>query len=121
MGSRVIQFEIPASNPEVTMNFFESTFGWSFQQLGSEEYWLAKTGNDSEPGINGAIIKRRHPDQPITNAINVQNIDQRIQQIIDNGGMIVVQKTPVPEQGWFAYFKDPDNNIHGLWQKDKNA
>lgn len=87
----------------------------------SEEYWFAITGDDNEPGINGAIMKRKHPEQPVTNAISVENIDLTIQQINENGGIVVVEKTPIPEKGWLAFFKDPDDNIHGLWQDDKKA
>ena len=121
MSNRVTHFEIPSSNPEETMSFFKSTFGWNFQQMGSEEYWFAITGDDNESGINGAIMKRKHPEQPLTNAISVDNIDLTIHQIAKNGGTLVVEKTPVPEAGWLAFFKDPDGNIHGLWQDDKKA
>ena len=121
MGSRVTHFEIPSSNPEETMNFFKSTFDWNFQQLGKEDYWFAKTGGDDKPGINGAIMKRKHPNQPVTNAISVDNIDHTIDCITTNGGTLVVEKTAVPEAGWLAFFKDPDGNIHGLWQDDKEA
>lgn len=121
MSNRVTHFEIPCSNPEETMSFFKSTFDWNFQRLGSEEYWLAMTGNDDKPGINGAIMKRKHPEQPVTNSINVESIDNTIDLILKNGGTLVVEKTPVPEAGWFAFFKDPGDNIHGLWQDDKKA
>lgn len=121
MSNRITHFEIPCSNPEETMDFFKSTFEWSFQQLGTEEYWFAITGNDDKPGINGAIMKRKHPEQPVANAISVENIDYIIDQITKNGGTLVVEKTPVPDAGWLAFFKDPDGNIHGLWQDDKKA
>jgi uncharacterized protein len=119
--SRVVHFEIPANEPQKVMDFFKKTFGWSFQQFGTEEYWVVMTGDEKEPGINGGLLKKRHPDQPIVNSIDVKNIDSAIKDIEANGGTIVVPKMPIPTVGWLAYFKDPDGNIHGVYQNDPAA
>jgi predicted enzyme related to lactoylglutathione lyase len=66
-------------------------------------------------------MKKRDPRQPIANAIDVTNIDATMTQIESAGGTIVVPKMAVPTMGWVAYFKDPDGNIHGVWQIDPNA
>lgn len=118
MSNRPVHFEIPCDNPEKTMAFFKEVFGWSFQQFGSEEYWAVTTGDDKSPGINGGIMKKKDPNQPITNSIEVENMDQHIEKIKKAGGNIVVPKMPIPTLGWLAYFKDPDGNIHGLYQHD---
>ena len=112
----VIHFEIPAENPEVSMKFYKEIFGWKFNQFTDQPYWLAITGDEKEPGINGAIMKRNHPEQPLTNSIRVADIDKTMQIITEKGGIIVVPKTEIPGMGWFCYFKDPDNNILGLMQ-----
>ena len=119
--NRVTHFEIPANDPDLSMNFYKEIFAWNFFQYGNEQYWLANTGEETDPGINGAIIKKRHPDQPITNSIKVGDIDLVMQKITAAGGTIVVPKTPIPGAGWFSFFKDPDNNIMGLMQEDKTA
>jgi len=103
------------------MTFFEKVFSWKFEQFGDQDYWFAKTGDDDSAGINGAIIKKRHPEQPIANSIEVNSIDSTAEQIKREGGEIVVAKMPIPSMGWLAFFKDPDGNIHGLWEKDKNV
>lgn len=118
---RVVHFEIPASEPQKVMDFFKKTFGWSFQQFGNEEYWVVITGDNSQPGINGGLMKRRDPQQPVANSIDVENIDKAIADINANGGSIVVPKMPIPTVGWLAYFKDPDGNIHGVYQNDPTA
>lgn len=119
--SRVIHFEIPASDPDVSISFYRDVFGWSFRQFGDQDYWLATTGEESMPGINGAIIKRRDPGQPVTNSIGVPDMDAAMQKIEGAGGTIVVDKTPIPGVGWFSFFKDPDQNILGLMQTDEEA
>jgi predicted enzyme related to lactoylglutathione lyase len=82
---------------------------------------MADTGSNEKPGINGAIMKRKDPAQPVVNSINVNDINKSISAIEANGGTIVVPKMPIPGLGWLAYFKDPDGNIHGIMQDDPNA
>jgi predicted enzyme related to lactoylglutathione lyase len=121
MSNRVTHFEIPCDNPEKTVEFFQNVFGWTFQQFGNEPYWLAFTGKEGEPGINGAIMKKRDPAQPLVNSIQVESIDASLEAINKLGGTVVVPKMPVPGMGWLAYFKDPDGNIHGVFQNDAAA
>lgn len=118
--SRVVHFEIPCDHPEKTIEFFKLAFGWQFQSFGPD-YWYVITGDDKTPGINGGIMKKRDPAQPIANSINVENLDESIIKIEKSGGTIVVPKFLIPTVGWMAYFKDPDGNIHGVFQDDKNA
>jgi predicted enzyme related to lactoylglutathione lyase len=121
MNNRVVHFEIPCDNPEKTIEFFKSVFGWNFQQFGNESYWIAITGDEKTPGINGAIMKKRDPQQPLVNSINVDDIDAMTKAIEKAGGTVVVPKTPIPTVGYLAYFKDPDGNIHGIYQNDPSA
>lgn len=121
MNHRVVHFEIPTDNPEKVMAFFKDVFSWNFEVYGDEGYWLATTGADSAPGINGAIMKRKDPNQPLVNTIEVESIDAFAEKINAAGGRIVVPKAAVPKMGWYAYFTDPDGNIHGMWQNDPAA
>ncbi|MBL7811877.1 MAG: VOC family protein [Bacteroidetes bacterium] len=121
MSNRVVHFEIPCNQPENTIRFFQEVFGWTFQQFGGEEYWMAFTGDPQSPGINGAIMKKRDPDQPVVNTLDVANIEAILERITNAGGTVVVPKMPIPGVGWLAYFKDPDGNIHGVHQTDTEA
>lgn len=121
MSNRITHFEIPSDNPEHIMKFFNEVFGWNYVKFGSEPYWLAITGDEKSPGINGGIMKKKHPQQPVVNSINVENMDETISAIEKAGGKIVVPKMAIPAVGWLAYFTDPDGNIHGIMQEDKNA
>ncbi len=121
MSNRVIYFEIPSANPESNRRFYEQAFGWSFQQWGHEQYWFACTGDESERGINGAVIKEIGPQQPVINTIAVDDIDAAITRIKHAGGRLMKSKKAIPAVGWLAFFTDPDDNIFGLLQEDKNA
>lgn len=119
--NRVVHFEIPANNPQAVMKFFEDIFGWKYQGFGDFEYWIAMTGDEKSPGINGAIMKRRDAAQPIVNSIEVESFDAAAVRIEKAGGKIVVPKAAIPGMGWYGYFTDPEGNIHGLFQNDQNA
>lgn len=121
MSNRVVHFEIPCNDPEKTMTFFKDAFNWTFQQFGNEEYWSVTTGDSNSPGINGGLMKKRDPNQPIANSIEVTDLDDQLRKIESSGGNIVVPKMAIPGVGWMAYFKDPDGNIHGVFQNDPSA
>jgi len=119
--NRIVHFEIPATDPKKSLDFYAEAFGWKYQEFPGFDYWIATTGEDSKPGINGALMKRRDPGQPMTIVIDVPNIDESMATVEKLGGQIVVPKMPIPGMGYSAYFKDPDGVIMGLWQLDANA
>ena len=119
--SRIVHFEIPSDNPEKAVDFYQTVFGWKCNKWGDMDYWLTTTGDDSQLGINGAIMKRNHPQQPLTNSIGVKDIEAVIKAIEANGGKMVVPKTPIPGVGYYAYFVDIDKNIMGIMCRDKEA
>jgi predicted enzyme related to lactoylglutathione lyase len=121
MNNRVIHFEIPSDDPERSMEFFKKVFDWKFRQFGSEPYWVAITGDSDAPGINGAVMKKRDPQQPVVNTISVEDIEHAIKKIEAAGGKIVRPVMPIPSVGWLAFFSDPDGNMHGIMQEDTSA
>jgi hypothetical protein len=120
--SRVVHFEIPADDPDRASGFYQQVFGWQINKWdGPEPYWLITTGDNNQPGINGGLMKRRHPDQPVVNTIDVLSVDDYVAKISQHGGEIVVPKMAVPGVGWLAYFKDTEGNIFGIMQSDDSA
>ena len=119
---RVIHFEMNVDNPERVTKFYTDTFGWQFQKWGGpSEYWLVTTGPDSQPGINGGLMKRPHPGASTVNTIGVSSVDDAIAAVTKNGGKMVMPKTPIPTIGWFAYCSDTEGNTFGVMQADPNA
>ena len=121
MSNRPVHFEIPCDRPEEVMEFFRKTFGWKFERFGEMEYWSVVTGEEGTPGINGGLMKKNDPQQPVVNVIDVADVDASVRTIEQNGGTIVVPKMPIPGVGWVAYFMDPDRNIHGVYHNDPSA
>jgi predicted enzyme related to lactoylglutathione lyase len=75
------------------------------------------TGQPTTAGaINGGMMAR---EDQITNpviTVDVPDIDATLKTIEELGGSVVMPKNEIPGMGYFAYFKDPENNIMGLWE-----
>lgn len=118
---RVIHFELPAGQPERAAKFYEGVFGWQIQKWeGPVDYWLATTGPDDKPGINGAITPRTE-GAVICLSLDVPSVDEFLQKIVGAGGGIVVPKTTIPGVGYQAYCSDTEGNVFGIHQEDPSA
>ena len=118
---RVIHFEIHADDPKRAAKFYEKVFEWKINKWqGPEDYWLVTTGEDKQPGINGAIMHRR--DKGSTwNTIDVPLVDEFLKKIVKASGKIVQKKTVVPGVGYMAYCADTEGNVFGIMQSDEKA
>jgi predicted enzyme related to lactoylglutathione lyase len=117
---RVIHFEIPADDPTRAVKFYEKVFGWKISKWGTIDYWLATTGPDDQPGINGAIMTRE-AQRTTVNTINVSSVDEFAKKIVDAGGKIITPRTAIPGVGWFAYSVDTEGNVFGIMENDPKA
>jgi hypothetical protein len=127
--SRVVHFEIHASQPEALVQFYSALFGWSFKKWeGPSEYWLIETGPADQPGINGGLMRRQGAPPAEMQAVNsfvctvgVSSVDESVQKSTSLGGSVALPKMAVPSVGWLAYVKDPDGNTFGIIQPDTSA
>lgn len=123
--SRVVHFEIHADDPLRAATFYRSVFGWTIEQVPGMEYWLATTGPDGEPGINGAILPRRGDRPPVgaavvgmVNTVQVGDLDATLALVTAHGGGLALDKMPVPGVGTLAYVHDTEANIVGVLQPE---
>ena len=120
--SRVIHFEINADNPERAAKFYKDVFGWNIQKWeGGEPYWLASTGGKEEPGIDGAIMPRQHPNASTINTIGVSSVNDYLKKVSASGGKALMEKTAIPGVGYFTYCQDTEGNQFGIMESDPNA
>ena len=129
--NRVVHFEIHAAEPKRAIEFYTKIFGWKFEPYGPPDfYWLITTGEKDTPGINGGLVRRQgvNPDPnaptPVigyTCTIDVDNLDTTAAAIVVAGGTLALDKHAIPGLAWLAYYKDPESNIFGIYQLDKNA
>lgn len=119
---RVSYFEIAAEKPERAVKFYEKVFGWKIVKWkGPIDHWSITTGGEDEPGIDGGLGRKTESTPSQVDYIVVSSIDEFINKVKDNEGTIVTPKQPIPTVGYYAYFKDPENNTFGLMEYDESA
>ncbi|MEW1820069.1 VOC family protein [Arthrobacter sp. NPDC080031] len=125
----VVHFEIPADDKERANTFYQGAFGWTLNPMQEMDYTIAittpsdpQTGMPSAPGaINGALFPRSEELKTPVITVDVEDIEASLGQIESAGGSVVKGKDAVPGMGYYAYFKDTEGNILGLWQTDSSA
>jgi predicted enzyme related to lactoylglutathione lyase len=120
---KIVHFEIPADDLARAKDFYSSSFSWQLDEMEGMDYTIVRTVDvdeqqmPKEPGaINGGMMKRS-PDTPspvIT--INVDSINDSLKKVEAGGGSVVRQRQEIPGMGAFAYFKDTEGNVMGLWE-----
>jgi uncharacterized protein YndB with AHSA1/START domain/predicted enzyme related to lactoylglutathione lyase len=111
---KVVHFEIPADDPQRAIKFYEKVFGWEVQKWGGQfDYWLVKTGKDSDMGIGGAIMPRESGDL-VRGIISVDSYDESAEKIEGEGGKMLTEKRTIPGMGYNGTFQDPEGNIMGI-------
>jgi len=125
---RPVHFEIHAANPERAMRFYGALFGWQFAPWGGAAYWLVKTGEAGEPGIDGGLVQRRGPPPADSQPVNafpctvaVHSVDEMLARVLTLGGTIAAPRMALPSLGWLAYARDTEGNLFGLHQRDPSA
>ena len=127
---KVVHFEIPYDDMDRAHKFYSEVFGWELQNFPMDGleggYSIARTAETDEnhmikePGaINGGMFKRgQSKNTPTSHVItmNVVSINDHFEKIKVAGGKVVVPKGEVPNMGYYAYVKDTEGNIIGLWQ-----
>ncbi|MEO8448212.1 MAG: VOC family protein [Gemmatimonadota bacterium] len=125
---RPMHFEIHAEVPQRAIAFYSGLFGWTFNQWAGQPYWLIKTGETSEPGIDGGLVPRQGASPADGQAVNAFActiasvvVDEIWSKAIALGGSAALPKMAIPGVGWLAYLKDTEGNIFGIMQNDPAA
>lgn len=121
--NKVVHFELPFDNKQRAQSFYAQTFNWQFNEMPEIGYIGAMTTPTDEqmipkePGsINGGMVERTKDQPGPVITLEVDSIDDYIKKIEAAGGSMIGPKGEVPNMGYFAYFKDTENNVVGLWQ-----
>ena len=124
---KVQHFEIPADDVARARKFYEGVFGWKTMEfpMPGMLYVGLHTGPVDEKNmwkeagfINGGMFQRspQFPVQGPVVAIPVENIDASLAQVKAAGGTVVMEKMKIADMGLYAYIKDSEGNIIGVWQ-----
>jgi predicted enzyme related to lactoylglutathione lyase len=124
---KVVHFEIPVDDAARAKEFYRTTFDWELNDMdmgGGNTYTTVTTTPIDEqsrlplePGaINGGLMSRTSDTPVSVITIGVDAIDDALKKIEAGGGSVVQPRTEIPDMGAFAYFKDTEGNVVGLWE-----
>jgi uncharacterized protein len=128
MANKLVSFEIAADDGQRAKKFYQSVFGWEFENWEGKEAddmtgWMIKTGSEEEPGIEGVLLLRsQNPKTGQTKAffctIGVDNLDVAIEKIKQAGGKIM-ETLEDEDMGRFASAEDSEGNKFGIMESNK--
>jgi predicted enzyme related to lactoylglutathione lyase len=122
--TRVVHFDIPVDDVKRAQKFYSEIFGCEFEKWdGPIDYWLVKTDDDKQHGINGGMMKRERVagETGVTNVIDVSSVDEFSKKIQSKGGKIIAPKMPIQGVGYIAHCADTGGNVFGIIEFDKDA
>lgn len=123
---RVCHFEVPYSDKQRMEKFYSDVFGWQFMPSpGGMPYSFVFTTQVDESfvpkqpgGINGGSYPRGEgggASSPVI-VLEVASVEQRIKDVANAGGDLVMGPNVIPGMGVYAQVKDCEGNTIGLWQ-----
>lgn len=120
MKSLVNFFEIPATNFDRAVKFYESILSTRLvvMNYGREKMAFFQEENGIFPGAISwsAELNFLPSDQGVLISLNVENMETTMSSIKNTGGKIIIPKTKIDAEnrGYFAVFVDCEGNRVGL-------
>jgi uncharacterized protein len=120
---KVVHFEIPADDLGRAKEFYGSVFDWQLEDMEGLDYTSVTTVPvddqqiPSEPGaINGGLFPRTKELAVPVLTVDVDSIDETLKSVEAAGGSVVRGRTELPGMGAYAYLRDSEGNVVGLWE-----
>jgi predicted enzyme related to lactoylglutathione lyase len=115
--NRVLHFELHVEDPNRAVKFYQTVFGWEIDKWkGPMDYWILKSGDNTNPGIDGGMTKRQSPSSSVVNYIAVASADEYSKKVKDAGGKILQPKMTVP-----GLCQDTEGITFGIIQPDMSV
>ncbi|HBD93781.1 MAG: hypothetical protein A2015_00755 [Spirochaetes bacterium GWF1_31_7] len=112
-------FDIPVTDIKRAKNFYESVFKFKMTLIDTPFIKLAMFPISKEStGVSGSIIQTPNNKPSKEGTViyfNVDNIDETLSMVEENGGKVTLKKVNLGKQmGFIALFEDCEGNIIGL-------
>ncbi|MBK6786063.1 MAG: VOC family protein [Saprospiraceae bacterium] len=126
MKNKLTHFAIHIDNMERAKSFYDRVFEWGFNSYGQEDFLQIKADKSETGELIGALQSRKYSSVPdkiigLECTIEVENIDQIIEKVKNNGGQVIMPKTAIPHVGYIAKFLDTEGNLICGIQYDPSA
>ncbi len=114
MKNPVGYFEIPVSDLDRAVSFYESVFCCRLVRTVIDGHPMALFPSYEEaPGITGALAMGESYTPATAGSrlyFNTESIDETLARVLSNGGKVLYPKTSVGDLGWVAEFQDVEGN-----------
>ncbi|MCL3818665.1 VOC family protein [Aeromicrobium wangtongii] len=110
----ITHIDIPVSDLDRGAAFYSALFGWQIAEVpGYEGYPMWRAPNEISGG--GLMLRDGNVTSP-RSYVEVDSIDEVLATVQDQGGTVVMPKSPISETSWMATFQDPDGNVIGVYE-----
>lgn len=118
MANNIAHFAIEADDLARARRFYETVFGWKFTPWGPPDFFLIRTGTDDDPGIMGALQRRREPltgtgNRTFECTVSVDSVEETMQRVVASGGKITMQPYVIETVGTLIWIEDTEGNRVG--------
>jgi predicted enzyme related to lactoylglutathione lyase len=120
-AASIVWFDIPADDLDRAKAFYNKLFGWKIATIPEMPDYLHIDTGGEDASPDGGLMSRKHPEQSITNYINVPSVAKAAAKVEKLGGKICVEKTAVPQMGYFVVCQDTEGNSFALWERNEKA
>jgi predicted enzyme related to lactoylglutathione lyase len=116
MPKPVVHFEIAGRDGGKLRDFYGKLFNWEYEMFdGGGDYGLVKAAGPNS--IGGGIGSTPPGTNPyVTFYMMVDDLQASLKKAESLGGKTVLQPTPIPGMGAFAWFSDPEGNVLGIYK-----
>ncbi|HUO88781.1 MAG TPA: VOC family protein [Rhizomicrobium sp.] len=113
MANHIRFFAITAADVERARRFYESVFGWTFEDWGPPGFYIIQGA-----GLPGALQGRHEPlvgthPRSFELTVGVDDLDGIIAKVRAAGGAIVMDKSHIETVGTLIHFTDTEGNRMG--------
>lgn len=114
MPNPVVHWEIAGTDGPRIQKFYRELFDWKMNVMDNMGgYGLVDT---EAGGINGGVFAGPKGHPFLTFYVQVDDLQAYLDKATKLGGQAVVPPTPIPGIGSYAFLKDPDGNIVGIFK-----
>lgn len=109
----LVHVELASTQPARTREFFETVFGWSFQDLPGLDYHPF-----SAPSGPGGAVMAPAQERPkgVLDYLLSEDVEADLARVRAAGGRVLGGKQEIPGVGWWALFEEPGGCVLALFE-----
>jgi len=109
----IVHIEIPTQNGKESAEFYEKLFDWHIEHDEQMDYTMFDPHEG--PGGGFSPLGENVNVGDILIYVNSDDIEADLKKAESLGGKILMEKSEIPNTGWFGVFQDPTGNPIGLY------